>query len=301
MPKFKYVAMDSNGAEKEGTVEAASQTQAIAKIRSQDMFPTRVVELGAGGGGKKAKGGAKGGMSTEIKMPSFMEKRVKAKELSVFTRQLATLVDAGLPLLRGLKILLKQEKHPRLRDALVGMGDAVEGGSTFSEALAGYPKIFDNLFVNMVRAGEAGGVLDVVLARLSEFMEKAEKVKGKVKSAMVYPVVVLVAAFGILAFMLTSVIPKFEEIFNDLLEGEQLPGITRFVIALSNAVKNNGIMILIGIAVIVILYKMWVKTVSGRFIMDKVGLKAPVFGDRSIDLIRSFTLLYFLFIFHMSF
>ncbi len=278
MPKFKYVAMDSNGAEKEGVVEAASQTKAIAKIRSQDMFPTRVVELGAGGKSKKA-GSGKGGMSTEIKLPSFMEKRVKPKELAVFTRQLATLVDAGLPLLRGLKILLKQEKHPKLRDALTGMGEAVEGGSAFSEALAQYPKTFDNLFVNMVRAGEAGGVLDVVLARLSEFMEKAEKVKGKVKSAMVYPVVVLAAAFGILAFMLTSVIPKFEEIFNDLLEGEQLPGITRFVIALSNAVKNNGIMIFIGIVVFVLLYKMWVKTVKGRFIMDKVSLKAPVFGD----------------------
>ena len=279
MPKFKYVAMDSNGAEKEGVVEAASQTQAIAKIRSQDMFPTRVVEIGAGGTGKKGDGAAKGGMSMEIKLPAFMEKRVKAKDLTVFTRQLATLVDAGLPLLRGLKILLKQEKHPALRDALVGMGDAVEGGSTFSEALAQYPRIFDNLFVNMVRAGEAGGVLDVVLARLSEFMEKAEKVKNKVKSAMVYPVVVLIAAFGILAFMLTSVIPKFESIFNDLLEGAQLPGITRFVIALRNAVKNNGIMIFIGIVVFVILYKMWVRTVKGRFIMDKISLKAPVFGD----------------------
>jgi len=279
MPKFKYVAMDSNGAEKEGVVEAASQTQAIAKIRSQDMFPTRVVEVGAGGSAKKVSGSAKGGMSKEIKLPSFMAKKVKAKDLTVFTRQLATLVDAGLPLLRGLKILLKQEKHPALREALEGMGDAVEGGSTFSEALAQYPKTFDNLFVNMVRAGEAGGVLDVVLSRLSEFMEKAEKVKGKVKSAMVYPVVVLLAAFGILAFMLTSVIPKFESIFNDLLEGAQLPGITRFVIALSNGVKNNGLMIFVGIVIFVVLYKMWVRTKKGRFIMDKVSLKAPVFGD----------------------
>ncbi|MCK5529422.1 MAG: type II secretion system F family protein [Kiritimatiellae bacterium] len=277
MPKFKYVAMDSSGSEKEGIVEAASQTQAIAKIRSQDMFPTRVVEVG--GGAKKAEKAAKSGMNMEIKLPSFMAKKVKAKELMVFTRQLATLVDAGLPLLRGLKILLKQEKHPALREALTGMGEAVEGGSTFSESLAQYPVIFDNLFVNMVRAGEAGGVLDVVLARLSEFMEKAEKIKNKVKSAMVYPVVVLVAAFGILAFMLTSVIPKFEAIFNDLLEGQQLPGITRFVIGLSNFVQSNGIVIVIGIAVFVFLYKMWVRTERGRFIMDKVGLNAPVFGN----------------------
>ncbi len=278
MPKFKYVAMDSSGAEKEGVVEASNQTQAIAKIRSQDMFPTRVVQLGAGGKGAGAEK-AKGGLNMEIKLPSFMGKKVKPKELMVFTRQLATLVDAGLPLLRGLKILLKQEKHPALREALEGMGEAVEGGSTFSEALAQYPKIFDELFINMVRAGEAGGVLDVVLSRLSEFMEKAEKVKGKVKSAMIYPIVVLVAAFGILAFMLVNVIPKFQSIFNDLLGGQKLPGITRFVIGLSNAVKNNGLYILVGIIVFVVLYKMWVRTAKGRFIMDKVGLKAPVFGD----------------------
>src|SRR3989339_1077193 len=138
----------------------------------------------------------------------------------VFTRQLATLVGAGMPLLRGLRILLKQEKTPALRVALTGMGEAVESGSTFSEALAQYPKIFDKLFINMVKAGEAGGVLEVVLERLAEFMEKSEKIKNKVKGAMIYPVVVLCAAVGIVGFLMTNVIPKFQEIFKDLMGGK---------------------------------------------------------------------------------
>ncbi len=282
MPKFRYVAMDSQGTEKEGVVDAENQSQAIAKIRSQDMFPTRVAELGGGGkaaaSGKSAAATGKG-MQMELKMPSFMAKRVKPKELMVFTRQLATLVEAGLPLLRGLRILLKQEKHPALREALNGMGEAVEGGSTFSESLSQFPKIFDNLFVNMVRAGEAGGVLELVLIRLAEFMEKAEKIKNKVKAAMVYPLVVLFAAFGILAFMLTSVIPKFEAIFDDLLEGSQLPAVTRFVIGLSNLVKHNGLILVIVIAIIVTLIKFWGRTEKGRYVMDRIQLKAPMFGD----------------------
>jgi type IV pilus assembly protein PilC len=217
-------------------------------------------------------------MSMEIKMPRLFRARVKPKQLMVFTRQLATLVDAGLPLLRGLRILLKQEKHPALREALNGMGEAVEGGGTFSESLGQYPKIFDPLFISMVRAGEAGGVLEVVLDRLAEFMEKAEKIKNKVKSAMVYPVVVLVAALGILIFLLTSVIPKFEAIFNDLLEGQALPMLTQFVIGISNFVKTRGLMVLGVIIVLVVANKMFGKTGAGRLMRDRLRLKMPLFG-----------------------
>ena len=284
MPKFKYVAMDSKGTETEGVVDADNQSQAISKIRSRGMFPTRVTELGAGGGKSPAAGATRGavqgkGLSMEIKMPKLFGQRVKAKQLMTFTRQLATLVEAGLPLLRGLRILLKQEKHPALREALNGMGESVEGGSTFSEALAHFGKIFDNLFVNMVRAGEAGGVLELVLARLAEFMEKAERIKNKVKSAMIYPIVVLIASIGILVFMLTSVIPKFESIFNDLLEGEQLPAVTRFVIGISNIVKNHGLIVLGVIIIIVVLSKLWGRTEKGRYAQDKIKLKLPIFGS----------------------
>ncbi len=197
----------------------------------------------------------------------------------VFTRQLATLVGAGMPLLRGLRILLKQEKSPALRDALTGMGEAVESGSTFSEALAQYPKIFDKLFINMVKAGEAGGVLEVVLERLAEFMEKAEKIKNKVKSAMIYPIVVLCAAGGIVGFLLTNVIPKFQEIFRDLMGGKALPGLTQFVITISTVVTKHGVVLLGVIAVLVVVIKLWKKTANGRLMFDKLKLRMPLFGQ----------------------
>ncbi|NQU39662.1 MAG: type II secretion system F family protein [Lentisphaerae bacterium] len=282
MAKFRYVAMDSKGTEVQGTVDADSQAQAIAAVRARGLFPTKVTQQGgaAKGGGRVAGGGGAGkGLSMELKMPKLFQARVKPKQLMVFTRQLATLVDAGLPLLRGLRILLKQEKHPALRDALSGMGEAVEGGGTFSEALAQFPKIFDPLFISMVRAGEAGGVLEVVLDRLAEFMEKGEKIKNKIKSAMVYPIVVLVAAMGILIFLLTSVIPKFEAIFNDLLEGKALPLLTQFVINISNFVKHRGLVVVVVVVVLVVANKMFAKTGTGRVFRDRIRLKMPLFGS----------------------
>jgi type IV pilus assembly protein PilC len=212
-------------------------------------------------------------------LPRLFGRKVKPKHLMVFTRQLATLVQAGLPLLRGLRILLKQEKQVGLREALNGMGEAVEGGSTFSEALAQYPNVFDKLFVNMVKAGEAGGVLDVVLVRLAEFMEKAERVKNKVRSAMVYPIVVLVAAMGILSFLMINVIPKFKDIFNDLLDGKKLPALTQFVINMSTMVQTHWLYIAGGIAIFVIAWKILRRTPSGRYALDKFKLKVPLFGQ----------------------
>lgn len=275
--------MDSKGSETDGVLDAENQSQAIAMIRSKGFFPTRVVPVdGAkgGGGGKRARKGveAKGGLGMEIRLPGFLRGRVKAKQLMTFTRQLATLIEAGLPLLRGLRILLKQEKNPMLREAVNAMGESVEGGSTFSEALAQHPRIFDDLFVNMVKAGEAGGVLEIVLARLAEFMEKAEKIKNKVKSAMIYPVVVMIAAIGILAFLLVFVIPRFEVIFNDLLGDKGLPGLTKFVINISNVVANQWLYVLIGITVVVVVTRLWRRTDLGRYLLDKFKLKTPLFG-----------------------
>ena len=283
MPKFRYVAMDSKGSETEGVLDAESQSQAISMIRSQGYFPTKVQEAGAGQKGAVAArprgaGGGGQGMKTEITQGGLLGGSVEPKQLMVFTRQLATLVDAGLPLLRGLRILLKQERNPALRKALGGMGEAVEGGSTFSEALGQYPKIFDKLFVNMVRAGEAGGVLEVVLTRLAEFMEKAEAIKNKVKSAMIYPIVVLVAAIGILIFMLMAVIPKFEEIFTEMIGENSLPWLTKMVMGISRAVTDYGLYVFGGIVLIVVLVVLWKRTATGRVVMDKLKLKMPIFG-----------------------
>jgi len=208
-----------------------------------------------------------------------MRPKVKPKQLMVLTRQLATLVQAGLPLLRGLRILLKQEKNTTLREALGGMGEAVEGGSTFSEALSQYPHIFDKLFVNMVKAGEAGGVLDVVLVRLAEFMEKAERVKNKVKSAMVYPIVVLIVALGITSFLMISVIPKFKEIFKDLLEGKSLPALTQFVINVSTVFQKGWPYMIVTVVLVVAGAKAVRRTEAGRFYLDKFQLKLPLFGQ----------------------
>jgi len=284
VPRFKYVALDAKGKETEGVLDAASQAEAVALIRGKGFFPTKVSELGAEGGARRKTPAAKvqaarpaQGLRRQIRLPWFLN-RVKAKQLMVFTRQLATLTDAGLPLLRGLRILLQQEKHPALREALNGMGEAVEGGSTFSEALAMYPRIFDPLFINMVKAGEAGGVLETVLLRLADFMEKAERIKRKVKSAMVYPIVVLLAAIGILVFMLVKVIPQFAAIFQDLLTGAKLPKLTQFVINVSNAIRQRGLYVLGAIVVLVIALKLFRRTAPGRYALDKFKLKMPLFG-----------------------
>lgn len=279
MPRFRYTAMDSKGAETEGVVEAESQAKAVSVIRSQGLFPTRVAraEDGAARRGTRQPGGK--GLKRELRLPGFLGRRVGPKSLMVLTRQLATLVDAGLPLLRGLRILLRQEGNLGLREALNAMGEAVESGSTFSEALGQHPKIFDNLFVNMVKAGEAGGVLEVVLLRLAEFMEKAQRIKNKVRSAMIYPIVVLLAAVGILAFLLTHVIPKFEEIFRDLLGDKGLPAITQFVIDVSNLIRHHGLYVLGGIVGIVVLFRIVGRTPGGRYRIDQFKLKLPLFGS----------------------
>src|SRR3954466_9150674 len=235
MPKFNYVAMDSRGKETKGTLDVANQNEAIGRLKEMGFFPTKVVETDKtkdkkadtkGKGGAKASG-KKGAIN--IKIPGLGGK-VKPKILTIFTRQLATLVDAGLPLLRGLRVLEKQERNATLKEIIGKLAVSIEGGSTFSEALAQHPKVFNKLYVNMVKAGELGGVLEVVLARLSEFQEKAQKIKGKVVAAMFYPVAVMIVAVVILVVLMVFVVPKFEQIFHDMLgPGKELPGFTLFV------------------------------------------------------------------------
>jgi len=197
----------------------------------------------------------------------------------IFTRQLATLIDAGLPLLRGLNVLAKQERDSVLKNTINKLADSVQGGSTFSEGLAQHPRIFNDLFVNMVKAGELGGVLEVVLTRLAEFQEKAQKIKNKVAAAMVYPLIVLVLAVGIMTFLLVFIVPRFEAIFHDMLGDKPLPTITVFVIGVSGFVQNHWA-ILVGILVAVVIgYKVLARTRAGRNFLDRVRLRAPLFGD----------------------
>ncbi len=217
-------------------------------------------------------------MTLSIPMPRFLRRRVASKQLMTFTRQLATLIDARVPLLRALQILGKQERARGLREIIGELCDSVEGGSTFAEALAQHPRVFDKLFVNMVRAGEIGGVLQLTLNRLTEFIEKAQKIKTRVRGAMVYPIVVLCMALGITAFLMIVIIPKFTEIFRELLQGKGLPAITQFVITASETVVNRYPLVLGVIAGVFVLIKLFGRTRFGRYELDKIRLKAPIFG-----------------------
>ena len=292
MATFQFIAKNSAGQEQRGTIDAGDRAGAIAAIRAQGLFPTAIGEVKGGGAPapahaakKAAKVPAakpakkKGFGQIEIKLPAFMRGRVKPKDLTTFTRQLATLVNAGLPLMRCIEVMKKQKMAPAMKDCLDGISEGIAGGATFSESLTAYPKIFDNLYVNMVKAGEAGGVLEVVLNRLAEFAEKAQKIKNKVKGAMIYPSVVLVAAIGITAFLLLTVIPKFKQVFDDLLGGAELPAVTQFVMSLADFVENNGLMVGAGIVALVVAKKLVGKTEKGAYVFDKIKLKMPVIGS----------------------
>ena len=287
MATFQYIAKDSSGNEQRGTVEAGDRNSAIAAVRAQGLMPTALGEVKSASApaAPKAKAPAKkkgGALNKEIKinikLPKFLQGKIQTKVLTQFTRQLATLVNAGLPLMRGLEVLKRQMKDPRMLEALNGISDNIAAGGTFSESLTAYPKIFDNLYVNMVKAGEAGGVLEVVLGRLAEFAEKSERIKNKVKGAMIYPIVVLVAAIGITAFLLVAVIPKFQQVFNDMLGGAELPAVTQFVINASQFVQHNGLQILLGIVALVVIVKVIGRTEKGAYFFDVLKLKAPVTG-----------------------
>ena len=284
MPRYTYVALDARGQESTGLLEAASNNEAIAQLRQAGYFPTSVYEEGKGGPERTAsRAAAKAARVArphiKIGIVLFQRKKVKPKIMMIFTRQLATLIDSGLPLLRGLNVLAKQERDTVLRNTINKLADGVQGGSTFSESLAQHPLIFNHLYVNMVKAGEVGGVLELVLRRLAEFQEKAQKIKNKVVAAMVYPMIVMTMAIAIMAFLLVFIVPKFEAIFHDMLGDKPLPAITLFVIGASNFVKNHGLVLLGLLIAAVAAYKLIARTRAGRSIIDRFKLRVPLFGD----------------------
>ena len=279
MKRFEYVATDASGQEQRGLVEASDLAEAQLALRQHGLTPRSVVPEGAKAGAAKKKAAAKG-IQIKIPTPAFLRGKVKTKDLTVLTRQLATLVDSGLPLLRGLRILTKQSSTPAVKEVLQKMCEAVEGGSNFSEALAQHPKTFDQLYVNMAKAGEAGGSLNESLGRLADMLEKGQKLKSKVKSAMTYPTVVLCVALGITGFLMATVIPQFEKLFKDMLgQDARLPPITQFVVGISNNFQTYLVPIVFGIVALVFLVRMVGKTEKGRYGLDAFKLKLPVFGD----------------------
>jgi len=274
MPVFHYEALDSQGVGIKDEVEALSEKEAISKIRNMGYFPTKVRMRGVG---KKAAAKA----VAKPRRRRGAGGKVKIKAITQFARQLSTLQDAGLPILRSLRILEEQQKSGTFKRVVGYVADDIEGGSTLSEAMGHFPKSFDRLFVNMVAAGETGGVLDLILSRVADFMEKAQKLKSRVKSAMVYPIVVLGAAFGILLALMTFVVPKFNEVLTEMLEGEQMHVITRTVLAISAWIAYDfGWVILIGVPfAMVFLARVIRRFRTGRFVLDTVNLKVPVVGQ----------------------
>jgi len=282
MPRYSYVALDARGQESTGVIESESQNDAISQLRQSGYFPKSIAEETKATRQKTDKAPAKAGSSLagkSFQISLFQRTTVKGKTLMIFTRQLATLIDAGLPLLRGLTVLSKQEPDLVLRRVILSLAESVQSGSTFSESLNSHPKIFNKLYVNMVKAGELGGVLELVLLRLAEFQEKAQKIKNKVVAAMFYPIIVLIIAIAIMGFLLVFIVPKFEAIFDDMLGGRPLPALTNFVIAASNLVKDNVLLLIGGVIVLIVGYKLLQKTKKGEEMFDQVRLKAPLFGD----------------------
>jgi len=258
MPRYKWEGKTLRGEKRKGEMEAPDEGSVRTHLRQQNVVPTKVVAKGK-----------------EVSF-SFGRQRVKKKDVAVFTRQLATMIDAGLPLVQSLDILAMQQENKVFNEVIKNIKENVEGGSTFAAALGRQPKVFDDLYVNLVIAGEEGGILDNVLNRLAIYIEKAEALKKKVKSALVYPSTIVGVAIIVVAILMIFVIPVFAKIFSSM--GHTLPLPTIIVIGISNLLKKYILLIIVALAVLLFLLKRYYSTEKGKFTIDSFILKTPVFG-----------------------
>jgi len=270
MTKFKYIATDKNQKEMQGVIEAGSERSAKAQLVSQGLVVVRIAEVVEYSKNIK-----------KAKKPLFGS-GVSSENVTIFTRQMAILLKAGLPLLRSLEVISRQEKNPFFKGVIEQLADNVRTGNKYSDGLSQFPKIFDKLYINMVRAGEAGGVLDVVLDRVAMFSEKALKTAKKVKGAMIYPIVILTVALSILAVLMVFVVPKFQQIFQDMLGGAQMPKLTQVVIDLSEFMQGNILATLGIIVAFIVAVKLFFKTKVGIRVWDTFVLKCPKIGDLAV-------------------
>jgi type IV pilus assembly protein PilC len=265
--KFTYLARDASGREVKGNIEAETEAEATGRLRQQQLSIVKLDKVG--GGGINFKGDLFGGS---------VSRKCSTAELCLFTRQLATMIGAGIPLLESFEILAEQtlDQNKGFGMGLQECADLVRGGTEISEAMTKFPRMFPEIYINMVKAGEASGQLDIILNRLAEFLEASESLKREIKSAMTYPVISLVLIFGITGYLLVGVVPKFKTMF-DALKGE-LPAITQYVLAVSNWLTNNVVTV-IGIMIAIFVgYKLAMRTYQGQKIRDTIWLKLPVFG-----------------------
>jgi type IV pilus assembly protein PilC len=277
MPQFHYQAIDSRGQEQTGRLEAVTAEQAAAGLKGRGLHPTEIKPVGS-----PSTSTAKSASRNRSHQTFPFFKSLTARELALFTRQLATLLRAGMPLLRALEVLERQEKNVRMKEMLLALAEGIRSGGTLSDAMARHGRVFDRLYINMVRAGEAGGALDLVFERLAGFQEKSQRLRGKVQAAMVYPLVVLVVAASILAGLLVFVVPKFKQIFADLLKGAPLPPLTRAVLAVSEGARVHWIGLLAGASVCGLVYQVCHRHPAGRRMLDRLVLRLPVFGELAL-------------------
>jgi type IV pilus assembly protein PilC len=273
MPTFSFEGIDAQGREIRSEVDASSEQEALGRIRSMGVRPVRVSAKSGRGGAAPAGGAARKRSGFSLGLGG-----VSSKAVTQFTRQFATLIDAGLPIVRSLDILANQQKPGAFKVAIGAVSDDVKGGSSLSESMSKHPKAYDRLYVNMVKAGEAGGVLDTILARLAEFREKSEALRRKIIGAMVYPIAVLTIAGLILALIMIFVIPKFQEMFEQMDIGE-LPALTEFLIGMAFVLRNFWyLLLLIPFAIFGVL-KLVASRPQGRYVLDQAKLNLPIFGQ----------------------
>ena len=266
MPVFAYEGRTAAGDTRKGQLEAADADAARSRLRQMSIQPTSL---------KKA--GGLGSMEISIPTPEFLKPKVGTKDLVVFVRQFATMIDSGLPLVQCLDIQSKQAPNPTFREQLVVIKEQVEAGSTFADALKKYPKTFDDLFRNMIAAGEVGGILDTILNRLAQFLEKNEKLKRQIKGAMSYPVIVVLAAIIVVSLLLLFVVPTFEEMFAEM--GQALPMPTQILINVSKWLQSNFLFLAVGLVAVFFAFRSFYRTARGEMLIDGMLLKLPVFGD----------------------
>jgi len=260
MAKFRWKGKDANGVEVTGVMDADSQEAVTLNLRRQKITPLKV---------------SRSWQDMEITIPGISDK-ISERDIVVFTRTFATMVDAGLPLVQCLEILAEQTENPRFSKAILDISQSVESGSTYADALRKHPKIFDDLYCNMVEAGETGGILDTILNRLAGYMEKSITLKRQVKSAMVYPTVVVTVACAVVVFLMYAVIPTFAKIFLSL--GANLPLPTQIVINLSKFVEKNILFLIAGLIGLFFAFRYIKKTEKGGRTIDAIALKLPIFG-----------------------
>lgn len=260
MPVYLWAGKNKLGVKQKGEMEAPSEDAVRANLARQRITPTKV----------------KPKPKDLFENVAFMQPKVKQEDVIIFAKQFSTMIDAGLPIVQCLDILHSQQENPTFKKMMKEIKDGVESGATFAETLKKYPKQFDDLFVNMIAAGEAGGILDTILRRLSNYMEKAAKLKAQVKGAMTYPMITIAIAVIVVGVIMVFVIPVFQEMFAGM--GGQLPGPTLIVVGISNFTRDNILYMIIGVVLLIFAFKKFYATERGRKLIDNLSLKTPIFG-----------------------